>query len=107
MGKKSKKGKKKGGKGGGNKVRVSHIVVKKHSEALQILSRIREGERFGNLAEECSDCPSSKRKGDLGWFPRGKMHKEFEDAAFALNIGAMTNEPVRSPAGYHIIKRTG
>ncbi|MFW9911024.1 MAG: peptidylprolyl isomerase [Candidatus Thorarchaeota archaeon] len=105
MGKKSKAKKKKGG--GGGKVCASHILVKKHSQALEIISRIREGEDFAALCREYSDCSSKKRGGDLGCFGRGEMVKEFERAAFALNVGAMTTEPVKTEFGYHIIKRTG
>ena len=95
----------KGGKTG--KVRASHILVKKHSQALEIISRIREGEDFSSLAKQSSDCPSRKKGGDLGWFGRGQMVKEFENAAFSLSVGAMTTDPVKTEFGYHIIKRTG
>ncbi|MFW9965585.1 MAG: peptidylprolyl isomerase [Candidatus Thorarchaeota archaeon] len=105
MGKKSKAMKKKGG--GGGKVCASHILVKKHSQALEIISRIREGEDFGSLCKQYSDCSSKKRGGDLGCFGRGEMVKEFENAVYALSVGAMTTEPVKTEFGYHIIKRTG
>ena len=103
MGKKSKK---KGG-GGGGKVRASHILVSKHSQALEILSRIRDGENFADMAKQYSTCSSKKKGGDLGWFTRGQMVKEFETAVYNLNIGAMTHDPVKTQFGYHIIKRTG
>jgi parvulin-like peptidyl-prolyl isomerase len=95
----------KGGKAG--KVRASHILVEKHSKALEIIGRIREGEAFASMAKESSDCPSRKKGGDLGWFGRGEMVKEFENAAFSLSVGAMTTDPVKTKFGYHIIKRTG
>jgi parvulin-like peptidyl-prolyl isomerase len=95
----------KGGKAG--KVRASHILVKKHNQALEIISRIREGEDFASMAKHSSDCPSRKKGGDLGWFGRGQMVKEFENAAFSLSVGAMTTDPVKTEFGYHIIKRTG
>jgi peptidyl-prolyl cis-trans isomerase C len=91
-----------------DKVKCSHILVKKHSEALQVLERIKKGESFADLARELSiDRGSGKRGGDLGLFGRGQMVKEFEDAAFKLKKGELTNEPVRTQFGYHIIRRAG
>jgi foldase protein PrsA len=81
---------------------------KKHSEALQVLERIKKGESFADLARELSiDRGSGKRGGDLGLFGRGQMVKPFEDAAFKLKKGELTNEPVRTQFGYHIIRRAG
>ena len=91
-----------------DKIKCSHILVKKHSEALQVLERIKKGEGFADLARELSiDRGSGKRGGDLGLFGRGQMVKEFEDAAFKLKKGELTNEPVRTQFGYHIIRRAG
>ena len=94
-------------KGKAGKVRASHILVDKHSQALALISRIREGDDFKNVAKQYSTCPSKKKGGDLGWFTKGQMVPAFEQAAFKLNVGAMTNEPVKTKFGYHIIKRTG
>jgi foldase protein PrsA len=91
-----------------DKIKCSHILVNKHSEALQLLERIKRGESFADLARELSiDRGSGKRGGDLGFFGRGRMVKPFEEAAFKLNKGELTNEPVRTQFGYHIIKRAG
>jgi peptidyl-prolyl cis-trans isomerase C len=91
-----------------DKIKCAHILVNKHSEALQILERIKKGESFADLARELSiDRGSGKRGGDLGLFDRGQMVKPFEEAAFKLKKGEMTNEPVRTQFGYHIIKRAG
>jgi peptidyl-prolyl cis-trans isomerase C len=91
-----------------DKIKCSHILVKKHSEALQVLERIKKGESFADLARELSiDRGSGKRGGDLGLFGRGQMVKQFEDAAFKLKKGELTNEPVRTNFGYHIIRRAG
>jgi len=95
------------GKGKGGKVRASHILVEKHSQALALISKIREGVDFKSVAQQHSTCPSKKKGGDLGWFTKGQMVPEFESAAFGLSVGAMTNEPVKTKFGYHIIKRTG
>jgi len=88
-----------------NKIKCSHILVQKQSEALAILERIKNGEKFGKLAKELSiDSGSAKRDGNLGYFGRGKMVKEFENAAFNLQAGQIS-EPVKTQYGYHIIKR--
>ena len=89
----------------GNKIKCSHILVQKQSEAITILDRINKGEKFGKLARELSsDTGSAKRDGSLGFFGRGKMVKEFETAAFNLQIGQIS-EPIKTQYGYHIIKR--
>ena len=94
-------------KGKAGKVRASHILVDKHSQAQALTSKIAEGEDFKMIAQKHSSCPSKKKGGDLGWFTKGQMVPEFEKAAFRLNVGAMTTEPVKTKFGYHIIKRTG
>jgi foldase protein PrsA len=89
------------------KIKCSHILVPKQSEALAILDRIKNGEKFGKLAKELStDSGSAKRDGNLGYFTKGKMVKQFEEVAFKLQIGQVS-EPVKSEFGYHIIKRLG
>ena len=88
-----------------NKVKCSHILVEKQSQAIAILDRIKQGEKFGKLAREFSiDSGSAKRDGNLGYFGRGKMVKEFEAVAFKLEVGKIS-EPVKTQYGYHIIKR--
>ena len=89
-----------------DKIRASHILVDKHSQALQVLERLGKGEDFATVAAQVSTCPSRKRGGDLGEFGRGMMVREFEKAAFALQKGETTKEPVKTEFGYHVIKRT-
>ena len=90
-----------------NKIKCSHILVEKHSEAISLLERIQKGEKFGKLAKEFSlDSGSAKKDGNLGYFGRGKMVKEFEKSAFNLQMGQIS-EPVKTQYGYHIIKRLG
>jgi peptidyl-prolyl cis-trans isomerase C len=89
-----------------SKIRTSHILVEKQSLALKVHEEIMAGGDFVALAKKYSTCPSGKRGGDLGVFGRGQMVKEFEQAAFALEVGQMS-EPVKTQFGYHIIKRTG
>jgi foldase protein PrsA len=89
----------------GSRIKCSHILVQKQSEAITILDKIKKGEKFGKLAREFStDSGSAKRDGNLGFFGRGKMVKEFEAAAFNLQIGQIS-EPIKTQYGYHIIKR--
>lgn len=89
-----------------SKVRISHILVEKQSQAFQIAEELRKGTGFAELARRFSQCPSGKRGGDLGFFGRGQMVKEFEQAAFALKLGEVS-PPVKTKFGYHIIKKTG
>ena len=87
-----------------NKVHCAHILVKTEKEANEVLERLKKGEKFANIAKEVSLCPSGKRGGDLGSFGRGKMVKEFENAAFVLQKGQIS--PIaRTKFGYHVIKR--
>lgn len=88
-----------------NKIKCSHILIAKQSEALDILERIKNGEKFAKLAKELStDTASAKRDGSLGYFTKGMMVKPFEETAFKLQVGEIS-EPVKSEFGYHIIKR--
>jgi peptidyl-prolyl cis-trans isomerase NIMA-interacting 1 len=69
-------------------------------------SRITSGEvTLGELAVTESDCSSAKRNGDLGYFGRGQMQPSFEEAAFKLRVGELS-EPVWSDSGVHLILRT-
>lgn len=89
-----------------DKIRCSHILCAKMSKAQEALAELNKGESFAKVAEKYSECPSRKRGGDLGEFGRGKMVKEFQDAAFKLNVGETTKDLVKTQFGYHIIKRT-
>ncbi|MGD2127159.1 MAG: peptidylprolyl isomerase [Desulfobacteraceae bacterium] len=95
-------------------VRASHILIRidpnmdasQKDEARKKLASIRQrlekGEDFAVLAKEFSQCPSAARGGDLGYFGRGKMLKPFEDAAFALEPG-LVSDIVETKFGYHLI----
>lgn len=88
-------------------VKASHILVATKEEADAILKQLKDGADFATLAKEKSTDPGSKANGgDLGYFGRNQMYKEFEDAAFALKDGELSGV-VKTDAGYHIIKRTG
>ncbi|HEX9845426.1 MAG TPA: peptidylprolyl isomerase [Candidatus Nitrosotenuis sp.] len=88
-----------------DKIKCAHILVEKQSQALAILERLKNGEKFAEIAKQLSlDPGSGKRGGDLGYFGRGKMVKPFEAAAFKLSVGQLS-EPIKTEYGYHIIKR--
>lgn len=87
-----------------DKIRCSHILVNKESLAREILEKIKKGESFPKLAEQYSLDGSRKRGGDLGYFGRGAMVREFEKAAFSLKRGEVSGI-VKTQYGYHIIKR--
>lgn len=83
-------------------VRASHILVKTEAEAKELITQINNEEDFANLATQHSLCPSGANGGDLGFFPRDMMVKPFEDAAFSLEIGKVS-EPVQTQFGWHLI----
>ncbi len=83
-------------------VQASHILVEEMEKAQQILDELAEGADFAALAREHSTCPSSERGGALGWFGRGRMVPEFEEAAFALQVGELSGL-VQTDFGVHII----
>ncbi len=86
------------------KIRCAHILVEKESTAKEILEKLKRGESFSKLAEQYSIDGSRRRGGDLGYFGRDIMVKEFEKAAFALQKGQVS-DLVKTKFGYHIIKR--
>ncbi len=84
-------------------VHARHILVDTEDEAQQALARLEAGEPFDKVAADVSvDAYSAKAGGDLGWFPRGVMVPEFEEAAFSTPPGEIS-DIVTSDYGYHII----
>jgi peptidyl-prolyl cis-trans isomerase C len=99
------------------KVRASHILITAEADTDPVIKeerrkklegvkkRLDQGEDFAALAKEFSQCPSAEKGGDLGYFERGKMVKPFEDAAFSMNPGDVSDIVV-TPFGFHLIKVT-
>jgi len=89
------------------RIQASHILVETKEEAQQILEELSSGADFGIIARERSIDPGSgPAGGDLGWFGRGQMVALFEQAAFSLQIGEIS-DIVETDFGYHIILLTG
>lgn len=87
------------------KVKARHILVETAGQARELRARILSGEGFQEIAGEFSLCPSGKKGGELGYFRRGQMVPEFEQAAFSLLKGEVS-EPVETEFGWHIIEVT-
>ena len=86
-------------------VRASHILVKTEEEAKNLKQEIEQGKSFADVAMEVSLCPSGQDGGDLGYFGKGRMVKEFEDAAFSMNVGQIS-DPIKTQFGWHLIQLT-
>jgi peptidyl-prolyl cis-trans isomerase C len=86
-------------------VHARHILVSTEDEAKAIIADLKKGAAFDKLAKEKStDKASGAEGGDLGWFKKSDMVKEFADAAFALKKDELTETPVKTQFGYHVIK---
>ena len=89
----------------GESVNASHILVESEEKALEVLAKIKAGEvSFEDAAKEYSSCPSKERGGSLGDFGRGQMVPEFDTAVFEMKAGEITETPVKTQFGYHLIK---
>jgi len=85
-------------------VRARHILVETEEEAAEIIKQLDEGADFATIAGEKSTDGAAAQGGDLGYFTRGRMVPEFEEAAFALEPGTYSKEPVKTAFGWHVIK---
>ena len=88
-------------------IKARHILVASEEEAKAIIAELAQGKDFAELAKEKSTGPSSANGGDLGYFGKGQMVPEFEEAAFALEDGKFTTTPVKTQFGWHVILREG
>ena len=85
-------------------VRARHIIVETEDEAKAIIAELAAGGDFEAIAREKSKDGAAAQGGDLGYFTQGRMVPEFEQAAFALNVGEYSREPVKTQFGWHVIK---
>lgn len=85
-------------------IHARHILVKTEEEARDVIRRLQEGADFAELARETSTDPAAAQGGDLGYVGRGRLVPAFEEAAFALQPGEFTKEPVQTQFGWHVIK---
>ena len=86
-------------------VRAAHILVKTEDEAKALIEQLKGGADFAQLAKDKSeDKGSGANGGELGWFAKDVMVKEFADAAFAMKPNEVSQTPVKSQFGYHVIK---
>ncbi len=89
----------------GKEYRARHILVEKEAEAKAIIAQLKKGGKFDEIAKKSSKDPGSGAKGgDLDWAPAGNYVAEFSTALAALAKGQMTDTPVKSQFGYHIIR---
>jgi peptidyl-prolyl cis-trans isomerase D len=98
-----------------SQVKARHILIRvppdagpekteqARKKAAEVLAKAEKGDDFAELAKQYSEGPTAKKGGDLGFFPRGRMIKEFEDAAFSLKPGELS-PVVRTQFGFHVIK---
>ena len=85
-------------------INASHILVKTKNEAVSVINKLNNKSQFSELAREYSIGPSAKNGGNLGWFGPGQMVKEFEKAAFLLEKGNISQKPIKTKFGFHVIK---
>jgi len=89
----------------GDELHLLHILVKTEDEGKTIIADLDQGGDFAAIAKEKSTDPGSGQQGgDLGFIKKGQTVKPFEDAAFAMEVGAYTKAPVQSDFGWHVIK---
>ena len=92
------------GKPGAEEVRARHILVADEAVAKKIIEELKKGGDFAELAKKHSSDPGAQQGGDLGFFKKDDMVPEFANAAFGLKPGAITQIPVKTQFGWHIIK---
>ncbi|MHA1597774.1 MAG: peptidylprolyl isomerase [Alphaproteobacteria bacterium] len=91
-------------KSGVEEIRARHILFESEAEARAVIKSLNDGGDFAELAKQHSTGPSASSGGDLGYFSSGQMVPEFSAAAGALAIGGVTENPVKTQFGWHVIK---
>ncbi len=86
---------------------AAHILVANEADATKLIAELKKGGDFTALAKANSTDPGAAQGGDLGWFKKGDMLPEFSAAAFALKPGEITDKPVKTQYGWHVIKLEG
>ena len=92
------------GKTGAEEVHARHILVASEADALKIIADLKKGGDFVAIAKAKSSDPGASQGGDLGFFKKEDMLPEFSAAAFALKPGQITERPVKTQYGWHVIK---
>lgn len=87
-----------------NEVRARHIIVDSEEKAKELITELDGGADFEELAKANSTDGAAQQGGDLGYFGQGQMVPEFEQAAFAMDVGDHSAEPVKTQFGWHVIK---
>ncbi|KAM8965040.1 peptidyl-prolyl cis-trans isomerase NIMA-interacting 4 [Sarcophilus harrisii] len=100
-----------GPKGGGNSVKVRHILCEKYGRIMEAMGKLKAGVKFNEVASEYSE-DKARQGGDLGWMSRGSMVGPFQEVAFSLPVSSLdkpvyTDPPVKTKFGYHIIMVEG
>ena len=85
-------------------IKASHILLDTQNEAVEVIKMLNNGDDFAEVAKNKSTGPSGPSGGDLGWFKRGQMVPPFENAAFSLGQNEISQKPIRTQFGWHVIK---
>ncbi|SLN10229.1 peptidylprolyl isomerase [Oceanibacterium hippocampi] len=85
-------------------ISARHILVAEEAEAQAVIKELADGADFAELAKTRSTGPSGSEGGDLGYFSKDQMVPEFAEAAFAMEVGEVSAEPVKTQFGWHVIK---
>ncbi len=90
--------------GGEQEVRARHILVDNEDKAKEIIAQLKGGADFAKLAKENSKDPGASDGGDLGYFTKDQMVPDFAEAAFKIDKGKISETPVKTQFGFHVIK---
>jgi peptidyl-prolyl cis-trans isomerase C len=85
-------------------IKASHILLDTQNEAVEVIKMLNNGDDFAEVAKNKSTGPSGPSGGDLGWFKRGQMVPPFENAAFSLGQNEISQKPIQTQFGWHVIK---